>query len=152
MCVRKLSALFDGLSGAAPGLNVGFHLVSWEDLCLPHHHGGLGFKHLAGQNEAFFNETSVPICDRSYTYVGAVATVLILSGVVLMVIGLAFDGVAKFWKGMSFVWHDVHRNLVWNIGDGSQARFWLDPWLGNGDPYCGIFRCGPVSCYHQCLV
>ncbi|KAK8571222.1 hypothetical protein V6N13_103351 [Hibiscus sabdariffa] len=26
MCVRKLSALFDGLSGAAPGLNVGFIL------------------------------------------------------------------------------------------------------------------------------
>ncbi|KAK8598332.1 hypothetical protein V6N13_094305 [Hibiscus sabdariffa] len=42
---------------------------------------------------------------------------------------------------MSFVWHDVHRNLVWNIGDGSKARFCLDLWIGNGDPivaYLGV--------------
>ncbi|KAK8506642.1 hypothetical protein V6N12_073595 [Hibiscus sabdariffa] len=33
-------------------------------------------------------------------------------------------------------------NLVWNIGDGSQARFWLDPWLGNGDPIVAYLGAG----------
>ncbi|KAL4285172.1 hypothetical protein GQ457_16G011850 [Hibiscus cannabinus] len=79
----------------------GVHLVGWDDLCLPHHHGLLRAKYKwRGVNVDW---PSVRRC-------------------------------SQIWKGMSFVWHDVHRNLVWNIGDGSKARFWLDAWIGNRDP------------------
>ena len=33
------------------------------------------------------------------------------------------------WRGIVFVWGRFKQNLIWRIGDGKQARFWVDHWI-----------------------
>ncbi|KAK8678727.1 hypothetical protein V6N13_144214 [Hibiscus sabdariffa] len=36
---------------------------------------------------------------------------------------------SSLWKGLSIIWPHVRINLQWLVGNGSDARFWHDPWL-----------------------
>jgi hypothetical protein len=38
---------------------------------------------------------------------------------------------SQFWKGVLSIRDEVARGLVYIVGDGKKARFWLDVWLGN---------------------
>lgn len=39
---------------------------------------------------------------------------------------------SNFWRGICLTWPDVLKGIRWNVGDGLQARFWLDKWLHLG--------------------
>lgn len=35
------------------------------------------------------------------------------------------------WRGICLVWEDFSKKISWHIGDGKDARFWLDQWVPN---------------------
>lgn len=38
------------------------------------------------------------------------------------------------WKSLSLVWPEVEHGSKWTLGDGQQARFWADHWIGDLGP------------------
>ncbi|KAL4291581.1 hypothetical protein GQ457_14G017740 [Hibiscus cannabinus] len=37
---------------------------------------------------------------------------------------------SRLWSGLASVWDAISDSVSWSIGDGSQASFWFDNWLG----------------------
>lgn len=41
---------------------------------------------------------------------------------------------SPIWKGICRVWHLIKREMRWVIGNGRNAKFWDDMWVGDETP------------------
>lgn len=49
---------------------------------------------------------------------------------------------SRFWKGISNIWDEIWKGVIWNIGNGGNAIFWRDCWL---------LKCGTLADYCSAL-
>ncbi|KAK8369611.1 hypothetical protein V6Z12_A01G122200 [Gossypium hirsutum] len=100
-------------------------LIKWEEVCKPIKSGGLGFKILSKQNDAFLmkigfnliqqsNQRWIQVLRTKYKCVEKVPQTL------------HTNYVSRLWKGMSKVWETVRDGVIWNVGNGKVVDFWRD--------------------------
>lgn len=42
------------------------------------------------------------------------------------------------WKALAYIWEDFQSHVLWQIGDGRNANFWLDKWSPNNGSLMSI--------------
>ncbi|KAL4336136.1 hypothetical protein GQ457_07G003110 [Hibiscus cannabinus] len=113
--------------------NRGAHLLSWHDLCQPLDKGGIGFKDLSVQNEAFFmkiayhlltknNNLWVRLMREKYKWFDITTR------------PMARAGCSRLWHGVCLIWEDLRKCVTWQVGDGNHSRLWKDNWLRGVGP------------------
>ena len=112
----------------ARGTERKMHWVSWDKLCLPKSHGGMGFRDLKTFNQALLAKQGWRlVCEP-----GSLAS---------QVLGAKYFARFSFLEARrgydpSFVWRSIWgakslllEGLKWRVGDGSKIRVWEDAWL-----------------------
>ncbi|KAK8683534.1 hypothetical protein V6N13_039593 [Hibiscus sabdariffa] len=41
---------------------------------------------------------------------------------------------SRLWKGLCVIWEDMKRNITYQLGNGTDVRFWTDVWLRDVGP------------------
>jgi hypothetical protein len=121
-----------------------FHLMNWSQVCQPLHLGGLGIRNVRLFNRAllgkwlwrFGNERESLWRDVILSKYGCLPggwTSATISG--LYGVGL--------WKNIKKDWIYFARFLRFEVGDGTQIKFWNDPWCEIGplkEAYPELYR------------
>ncbi|CAN1848015.1 Putative ribonuclease H protein At1g65750 [Linum perenne] len=108
------------------------HLVSWDEVCNPKEHGGLGLKKAKELNMAFMmklafyffkspNELWVQVLQHKYFREGPN--------------GLQIKNnsrLSPLWRAIKKVTHVMRLGMRMGIRDGAETNFWLDRWVDGG--------------------
>ncbi|KAK8606351.1 hypothetical protein V6N13_030637 [Hibiscus sabdariffa] len=95
--------------------------------------GGLGFRYLSVQNDAFLMMIGYNIFARKDTlwvkllrakYKCVDRVPMILHG----------SRCSRLWKGLGLIWEDVKNNISWQVGHGQYVSFWFDNWVPDLGP------------------
>ncbi|KAK8644515.1 hypothetical protein V6N13_123820 [Hibiscus sabdariffa] len=138
----KLESLARDFIWGSSSVSRRVHLVKWADVCKSVSCGGLGLRRMSVQNDAFRMKMAYKlVSDPDCLWVRVLRSKYKVRE--LIPVSLRRSGSSRFWQGMVKVWEMVCPNLVWNIGDGRSADFWLDSWVGNLGPL--IFHCNDAD-------
>ena len=120
-----------------------FHLVNWSTVCTPLSSGGLGIRNLRTFNVALLGKWLCRFGQESDA----------LWRQVIEVNGCDWGGWCSspfsgphgvsLWKNIRRGWPSLSRFFLYEIGDGSKVRFWLDRWCGSStlaDCYPDLYR------------
>ncbi|CAN1124680.1 Putative ribonuclease H protein At1g65750 [Linum perenne] len=109
------------------------HLVSWDEVCRPKEHGGLGLKKAKELNMAFMmklafqffkspNELWVQVLQHKYFREGPN--------------GLQIKNdsrLSPLWRAIKKVTQVMRLGMKMGLRDGAETSFWLDRWIDGGD-------------------
>lgn len=103
------------------------HMLSWDEICKPEEAGGLGLRSARKINHAFMMKVGWNICVDSSALWVQVTRAKYGCGENLI-------HSSNFWRGICKSWGDVHRNVIWRVGQGDRISFWTDYWVPNQGP------------------
>ena len=108
------------------------HLLSWDRICQPKKNRGLGIRTAMSYNNAFIMKLAWNVFINSGAlWVEVLKNKNNVSNRVYMMEGVT-NGSSYLWKAMQRQVIFLNKGVSWAIGNGKKARFWLDPWIGNG--------------------
>ena len=121
-----------------------FHLVNWSTSCTPLSSGGLGIRNLRTFNVALLGKWLWRFGQESDA---------LWHQVIEAKYGCDWGGWCfcpfsgphgvSLWKNIRRGWPSLSRFFLYEIGDGSKVRFWLDRWCGSSplaDCYHDLYR------------
>ncbi|KAH9798495.1 reverse transcriptase domain-containing protein [Citrus sinensis] len=113
-------------------------LVSWDRICTPKNHGGLGFKKLAEMNHALLMKLSWEVVSNSDKL--WVKVVCSKYGVNPNKLPLSLPDKPgyRIWMAIRQTWEDTMNGARWSVGDSVKTRFWLDCWVTKKEPLVSI--------------
>jgi hypothetical protein len=100
--------------------------MAWHKVCTPLNDGGLGIKSLSKLNEA----TNLKLCWELLQSNMQWAKFLrhrVLKGST----PISYHIFSSIWSSVKNKFHDVCSDYTWQIGNGEEINFWLDPWCGD---------------------
>ena len=102
--------------------------VSWENLCLPKHMGGVGFKDISVFNQALLAKQAWRILSSPESLVSKVLQAKYFPNSDFLA-SSAHVGCSHIWR--SIVWGKelLEKGLRWNVGDGSNLKVFKDKWI-----------------------
>jgi hypothetical protein len=106
-----------------------YHMARWEVMASPKNAGGAGFTDTRVKNTCLLGKWLIKLergdntlcCNllrKKYLGEKSIYSYKKKSG-------------SQFWKGVLSTRDEAARGLIYIVGDGKKARFWLDVWLGN---------------------
>ena len=104
------------------------HTMSWEVICKDKICGGLGIKKLNVMNDAFLMKVGWKIIEKPDNLCSKVLISKYGRGKDLRREICARDGDSILWKELTRLWKDLEGGFSWQVGNGREARFWLDNW------------------------
>ncbi|GMI75689.1 hypothetical protein HRI_001238200 [Hibiscus trionum] len=118
--------------------NRNISLVNWETMRKPLSDGGMGFKDLSVQNNAFLmkvgfeiltqpNKLWVRVIKEKYGWREKVP------------LSITRSRCSRLWKGLDTVWVEVRNSILWNVRNGEHTNFWYDTWVDMEGPL--VARC-----------
>ncbi|GMJ08752.1 hypothetical protein HRI_004544400 [Hibiscus trionum] len=111
------------------------HVVNWDVVYSPIANGGLGLKKLEYQNEAFLMKLGfVMISEPNHLWVRILRCKYGIQDETPTTLPIRRG--SHLWSGITLIWPDLVRNLVWNLGDGHRVDFWRDAWVDSFGPLC----------------
>ncbi|XP_061339719.1 uncharacterized protein LOC133286328 [Gastrolobium bilobum] len=105
-----------------------FHMQSCK---LPKAKGetGLGIKRLDLMNDAFLAKKIWRMYSQPHLLWVQVLLAKYKRGSRNQAMFEARNGDSSLWKNMCRLWHIMEGNLLWELGNGKEIRFWCDKWL-----------------------
>ncbi|KAL4289599.1 hypothetical protein GQ457_14G017960 [Hibiscus cannabinus] len=107
----------------------GIHLITWDTAKQPINWGGIGFKNLYQQNQAFLMKIGFQLLTNTEALWVCVLKAKYRWGDRLPV-SIKRPSCLRLCTGLTNVWEEVCDSASWNIGNGSQTSFWFDNWFG----------------------
>lgn len=106
-----------------------YRLTRWNIICSPKDHGGLGNLDLDLQNICLLSKWLYKLINEEGMRQTLLRNKYLKDRTITQVEYMPGD--SHFWSGLMKVKLDFLRLDKFEIGDGSQVRFWEDAWLGN---------------------
>ncbi|KAL4391418.1 hypothetical protein AHAS_Ahas03G0243100 [Arachis hypogaea] len=105
------------------------HLLNWEKICKPKEEGGLGIRRAQETNQLFLMKLAWGLIHKRDALWVQVMRAKYGGGdnTILKVHKKASNSNA--WIGITKVWEEFQKNLIWRIGDGKSISFWDDHWI-----------------------
>ncbi|KAH1063973.1 hypothetical protein J1N35_028960 [Gossypium stocksii] len=105
-----------------------FALVSWDNVCQPREHDGLGLQKLQDHNTSFMMKLGFQIATNSKSLWALVVRTKygIPSG---MLETISQGRCSILWKALANTWSLIKVNLIWPVGDERKIRCWHDSWI-----------------------
>ncbi|KAJ1408102.1 Reverse transcriptase zinc-binding domain [Sesbania bispinosa] len=110
------------------------HLVSWDSICKPKSHGGLGFRSLKILNEAYTLKLAWHLINRQDLLRVQIMRTKYKSGSIAMPRVKAHGTDSHIWKAIVKVWPKLEEATLWIIGNGKDVNFWNDNFLPGRGP------------------
>ena len=107
-----------------------YHMVKWENVCLPKEFGGLGIINTRTMNEALLLKWVWRICQNSAEDMCCqLIRAKYLKKKTLML--CREDCASQFWRGINKVKHKFNWGPTYSVKSGREVRFWEDVWILN---------------------
>ncbi|WVZ61663.1 hypothetical protein U9M48_011501 [Paspalum notatum var. saurae] len=106
-----------------------YHLIKWDQIRQPKEQGGLGIIDLEVQNKCLLSKWLFKLANEDGIWQSLIHNKYLKSKPLGS--GIKKPGVSHFWAGIMEVKQDFLSLGSFNIGDGTQVRFWEDTWCGN---------------------
>ncbi|MCH94279.1 putative ribonuclease H protein, partial [Trifolium medium] len=100
--------------------------VAWHRVCSPFNEGGLGLRSLSKLNEA----TNLKLC-WEISQSNLQWAKFIRHRVIKGSKPISYHIFSSIWSGVKNKFQEVCCNSFWQIGNGEDVNFWLDPWCGD---------------------
>lgn len=110
------------------------HLVAWDKICRPKQYGRLGLRKTGDANLAYMMRASWRLCNSKDMMWSSIVRSKYKCGSEEVPKVNKLQVGSNFWRGIHHAWDLFSNNLVWRIGNGSQAKFWLDTWIPHVGP------------------
>jgi hypothetical protein len=116
-----------------------FHLVKWDQICSPYSNGGLAIRNIRQFNEALLGKWlwRFGVEKEALWRQVIVAKYGSLEGGWMSKAPIGPHGVG-LWKFIHHRWDKFSRLLKFEVGAGTNIRFWEDVWCG-GEPLKDVF-------------
>uniref|UniRef100_A0A2N9EHP5 Reverse transcriptase domain-containing protein n=1 Tax=Fagus sylvatica TaxID=28930 RepID=A0A2N9EHP5_FAGSY len=116
-----------------------FHLVKWEQVCSPYSNGGLAIRNIRQFNEALLGKWlwRFGVEKEALWRQVIVEKYGSMEGGWMSKVPIGPYGVG-LWKFIRHRWDKFSRLLKFEVGDGTNIRFWEDVWCG-GEPLKDVF-------------
>ncbi|KAK8556709.1 hypothetical protein V6N12_003104 [Hibiscus sabdariffa] len=113
-----------GSTLAAPKVS----LVNWESICQPIQRGGLGFRNVYSQNQAFIQKLGfLFISNPQALWVRCLREKYRIHDA--MPSSIAQNSCSSLWRALSKVWEALLSNVAWSLGNGHSVNFLTDIWV-----------------------
>ncbi|GMI86798.1 hypothetical protein HRI_002349100 [Hibiscus trionum] len=110
-------------------------LVNWESMRTPIMNGGMRFKDLEVQNNAFIMKVGFEVLtEPTKLWVRVIREKYGWNEEVPLSIDR--KRCSRLWKGLSKVWEAIRGSIIWNVRDGVSTDFWYDTWVDEEGPLC----------------
>ncbi|KAE8722432.1 hypothetical protein F3Y22_tig00013960pilonHSYRG00052 [Hibiscus syriacus] len=117
-----------------------FHFTRCNPPCYPkalvlklRRKGGLGFKKLGKQNDAFLKKIACNlVLYPNQLWAQVLGTKYKWNDMVRE--DISRKKYSRLWRGISLIWNDVRSSLTWIIRNGNSIDFWKEPWLSDNEP------------------
>ncbi|WVZ91755.1 hypothetical protein U9M48_037881 [Paspalum notatum var. saurae] len=106
-----------------------YHLIKWDQIRQPKEQGGLGIIDLEVQNKCLLSKWLFKLANEDGIWQTILRNKYLKSKPFGS--GTKRPGVSHFWARLMDVKQDFISLGSFQIGDGSQVRFWEDTWCGN---------------------
>ncbi|CAL1375573.1 unnamed protein product [Linum trigynum] len=125
---RKVRAFIWGAEDGASKT----HLVNWETICKPKELGGLGMRSARALNLSYIMKLGWAFLNKSEEL-----WIRVLQGKYFKVndagaLVMKKSNHSRLWKGIVDTWPILKQQVVWDIREGHNVQFWMDPWLAEG--------------------
>lgn len=105
------------------------HLKSWDSLCLPKFHGGLGFRKFFDTNTAFITKLAWRLCtEKQRPWVELIRSTY-LRGRRTLDFQHAGQRASWIWYGIKSCYDSLRKGICCKIGPYSLDHTFEDPWL-----------------------
>ncbi|KAL4302846.1 hypothetical protein GQ457_10G013130 [Hibiscus cannabinus] len=109
---------------------VGMATAAWKFMQLPVDNGGLGFKDVHQDNQAFLIKIGFQLILEGEELWNWVLRVKYKMDE-LVPLSLAHSSCLRLWRGLGTIWEELKESVSWVDRDGSQTDFWYDNWLNS---------------------
>ncbi|XP_062014693.1 uncharacterized protein LOC133731307 [Rosa rugosa] len=106
------------------------HWRSWERMCIPKEHGGLGFKHLYAHNLAMLSKQGWRLLSNPNSLVAQVFKAVYYPNGSFLTANLG-DRPSYSWRSILEARPVIQAGLFWRIGNGISVNIWEDEWIPN---------------------
>ncbi|XP_025679132.1 uncharacterized protein [Arachis hypogaea] len=107
------------------------HILSWDKINKPKVSGGLGLRHAKDVNHSFMMKLGWGlIANKDSLWARVLRSKYKCRSDILPRVNRK-SSMSNLWKEIVSAWHDIERNSIWRIGDGSQIKFWEHNWVPN---------------------
>jgi len=104
-----------------------YRLTKWDVLCTPKDHGGSGILDLDLRNRCLLSKWVFKLINEDDIWQRLLRNKYLRHKTITQVEHMPGD--SHFWSGLMQAKNDFLRMGKFNLGDGSQTRFWEDAWL-----------------------
>jgi hypothetical protein len=125
-------------------------LVKWDQICTPYPEGGLAIRHLRRFNEALLGKWLWRFEEAFWRQV-VIEKYGSLGGGWMSKMPSGLYGIG-LWKFIRDGWDKFSRFLKFEVGDGSQIRFWDDVWCLDESLKAAFMELYRITCVRDAAV
>jgi hypothetical protein len=126
-----------------PNMKRKYHMAKWETLATPKNAGGASFANTRIMNKCLLSKWIYKLERGDNTLVLQLVEKKYLGE--RGIYNCKNKNGSQFWKGLMTVRDEITGGLIYTVGDGKKARFWLDVWSGT----CPLMITSLNVCYLQ---
>ncbi|XP_017239513.1 uncharacterized mitochondrial protein AtMg00310-like [Daucus carota subsp. sativus] len=120
---------------SSTGQNKGINWLSWGDMSMSKHEGGLGFRSLYGFNIALIGKHCWKFLKQPQSLVARVFKARYYPNCNFMQAKMQ-QGESYIWSGIMSAKESLYKGYRWVLGNGMSINAIKDPWLKNKDGFC----------------
>ena len=107
------------------------HLVDWKTVCSTKDIGGLDLRHCRTMNSAFMMKAGSGLIQKPDALWVKVLRSKYKCGEDIVPLVHRKQSDSNLWKGICSRWRKIKDHMVWRVGEGSEIKLWLHPWVPN---------------------